>query len=252
MTTRETRTASATAETTNRAGVRGGWLKTPLALHAGLAVGMFAGALALNHFLKMNLFLGLVLGYGLSWVGGKVKDDAHQVIKTWALILRMLGGVIILVTLWQSGVRHVAEVTVLEIDQKLTATAKGGATGFDPSGLIEKDFDGSLITVDMRTGKVGEVYTIEMNLGDTVVVHKKITRVGQVPIWHCFVVKGAAAEQAKLVAPAETVHMLKFRLDADSAYKLFKDGITRVIVVLKLVEGHENPCGNQEAFQKPS
>lgn len=249
MTTRETRTAAATAATTDRANVRAEWLKKPFLLHATLAVGAVAIAITLNHYLKMNLFLGLALGYGLSWVGGKVKDDAHQVLKTWAFVLRVLGGVIILVSLWQSGVRHLAEQAVIEVDQKLMASAKSGT---DDSGLIEKDFDGSNISVDMRTGKVDEPYPIELGLGDTVTMQKKLTRMGQIPIWHCFAVKGPAREFTKLVSTADTVHLLKFRLDADSAYSLFKNGITRVPIVLKLTQGHENPCGDQEPFAKAS
>lgn len=166
MSLESTHAAAATAATAARTEVKKEWYKTP-AFHFAVAAGIIGVALIINFAFEFNFFWKLLLGGGLVWGGGRLHKLAMSSAKVWGNILRGLGWFIIVVALRDSGVLAVTERGVLLVDETLT----GLATGLDISGKLPSWTPKSNnLTVDFRGVEFGKTESVEMGIGDTIIV----------------------------------------------------------------------------------
>jgi hypothetical protein len=127
-----------------------------------------AGLLFYDRF-QFSLFLGIVAGAAMLLVGSKLAKLTSTIAKTWGNILYILGWVVIVIALWNSGARLVAERGITKIDRTLTEIGSGGEVSSELPSWISGPKSNSL-EVDFRGVEFGKTQKVLMGVSDTVTV----------------------------------------------------------------------------------
>lgn len=241
MNVHESHQAAGVVATTDRSEVKQEWHKKPLALHVIIAVGTITIAIFINIFFPLNIFWKLLVGGGLMWVGNKVAASKNSVANLWGKILKGLGLAILVVTLLNSGVRVVAEKSVLWMDDALkgqsSATASENATLprlFGPDDLEE---------IKMGGAPVGTTATLTIPINGRVKFHIGTPLPKQANFWPCLKANGGFEPplQFETVAGNGTA-VMTLRLRKNDFIRAYEMGVKELNLTAVKAAGAENPC----------
>jgi hypothetical protein len=156
MTPQESHAAAATAATAIRAEVKKSWYKqTSFHLAVGVAITLIA--VIIHVMFDFNLFWGLLTGGMVYFVGSKLATQTTSAIKGWGVTLKILGGVVMLVSVLNSGIRIAAENQVTRLDAWL-----GGS-----STATQVQRMGKPVPYDFRTLPIGHEKSEEFGINDS-------------------------------------------------------------------------------------
>ena len=219
--------------------------------HVLIASALTATGILLYNKIQFNLFLGIVAGGVLLVLGGKLKKLTQHLAKVWGNILYGLGLVIIAVSLWNSGVRLVAERAVVTAEQALTNIAKDGVSGVIPGTTATPSVnEGEPVytELDFRQAKVGDALDVKMSFNTIAVVKARMPNVekdGDVYFWICpetlLPAKLPFQPKFEVVAGAYTTQN-HIALTQESKLALVENGTSVITVRMTLMAGATNPC----------
>lgn len=246
MNLNENHVAAGVDATTARQAAKSGW-KNSLVPHVVIGVtAFFIGVVVLKNF-ELNLFWKLLAGYGMIWAGGKISGTKNTVAIPWGKAATMIGWLVIALALLNSGVRQVAEKTVIWADQGLSELSGNKTT---PTGEVFKSImpeKNIMSEVDFRHTPPGRTIVTEMTFNTIAVAGLSMSHVSKGANWAC----PETIEPVKLpftpyfeVVAGEGTTQIHIKLTKESQQALLENGTMSITVRFTHLTAHTNPCAN--------